>query len=68
MFDEYIEYAVLLIVISLFSISWGLYYIRKNERALKEKIHSGEKVKVFRKIDNETSKLLIDFFLAEIFI
>ena len=63
MFDEYIEYAVLLIVISLFSIAWGLYYIRKNERALKEKIHSGEKVKVFRKIDNETSKLLIDFFV-----
>ena len=62
MFDEYIEYAVLLIVISLFSIAWGLYYTRKNERALKEKIHSGEKVKVFRKIDNETSKLLIDFF------
>ena len=58
MFDEYIEYAVLLIVISLFSIVWGLYFIRKNEKALKDKIHSGEKVTVFRKLDNDSGNLL----------
>ena len=52
MFDEYIEYAVLLIVISLFSIIWGLYFIRKNEKALKDKIHSSEKITVFRKLDS----------------
>jgi hypothetical protein len=52
------EYAILLILISIFSIIWGLYYIRKNERALKKKIHTGDRVTVLRKIDNNTGKYL----------
>jgi hypothetical protein len=50
------EYAILLILISIFSIIWGLYYIRKNEQALKKKIHTGDQVTVLRNMDNNTGK------------
>ena len=63
MIDEYIEYSVLLIVVSIFSIIWGLYFVRKNEKALKEKIHTGENVTVFRRINGENGMKTIYLYL-----
>ena len=50
--DDYYYYAACILVISFVSIVYSLYSIRKNERTLRNMIHSNENLTVFRKSEN----------------
>lgn len=50
--DDYYIYASVIVFLSIVSIIYSLYSIRRNERALRDMIHHSEKVTIFRKDPN----------------
>ena len=55
--DDYYYYASVIILLSIISIIYSLYSIRRNERALRDIVHHASKVTLFRK-DPNTNELV----------
>ncbi|XP_018649916.1 putative cation transporting ATPase [Schistosoma mansoni] len=52
--DEYWMYATCIVVISIMSLSWQVYELRRNERTLKETMCISSSVMVYREEDGES--------------
>ncbi|KAL7063632.1 hypothetical protein AAHC03_0913 [Spirometra sp. Aus1] len=58
--DDYYYYASCIVVISAFSLSWQLYEIRKNERALRDTVTTYGMVSVCREVDGKSEFVPVD--------